>query len=925
MITTVGEAQIVVRANTSAVKADIAATDVDESGALATKAGVAGEDAGAALSSGFGQGAKDIGKDATKAAEAETGKIKGLWNDVGKKASSSLSSFGVPASLLSTNKIAALGIAAIGVAAVKLGADMQKANAAVAANEGISVKAATNVGNAFLDTGGKVEFSGIKQAQAFAQVAGELKATQGQALTTAQSMTFMSSATDLATASGQDLTSTTTTLAGVMQAFQLPVTQAKDAAQTLFNASRDTGVGLDTLASSVERVKGRLGNLSPPLKDLSALMVDLTHNGITGRGALTALQGSYTALAGAATGTSKTNETAKETLKEYGIQVVNARGQLTPMSTIIEKLAPKFKTMTQQQQLQTATLIFGASAAKQMTAVIDAGTASYTKATTAVNQNNTVTKAAAINQDTLSGKIKVLGAAVSDDGTKLGSVLVPALTKVAGAILPVINALVSVVGWFAKGSAAAHGIEIVLASVLAPALIKMGVEATASAAKSVIAFVTMSGSATKTAATVATDTAGIDASLTGVGVSANTMATEVEGADARAALANAGLETSFKTLALTAGATLTGIIAKYGAAGIVIGGLLTAKRDIQNPSSITSKFSLLNALSGTGGETDMAGNPINLTKKQFADLQGAGLSNKNWDKLAAQLTKLNENPKKNADAIAAVLDKIGVRTGGLRAITDQAGLKGGAAGKPKSYFGKDAYIPPVNIAKKAASAGDSAAKKSAADAVKAQTTLSNEVLAAVKMPLAQGAASLKALGVPANKATAVLHDAVKPFTDAVKSLKAAGFTAAEAVRIADAGQAELTKEAKANAAKTKAATAAALKSGADSLTALTVNGIAVSGSIYRAAIGAAYKTQTGANLNGTTGVTPITSAPVAPTPTQSLSRGVVLNIQSGAVQIHPAAGNTTESLAATKSYVDQAFRQLAVELRSGTSGLAVVR
>ena len=50
-------------------------------------------------------------------------------------------------------------------------------------------------------------------------------------------------------------------------------------------------------------------------------MVDLTKNGITGRGATTALQGSYTALAGAATGTSKAN-LLRNRLADYGIQVV---------------------------------------------------------------------------------------------------------------------------------------------------------------------------------------------------------------------------------------------------------------------------------------------------------------------------------------------------------------------------------------------------------------------------------------------------------------------------------------------------------------------------------------------------------------------------------------------------------------------------
>ena len=906
MITTVGEAQIVVRANTAGVKAELASTDLSAGGALASKADTAGADAGAALSSGFGKGAKDIGKDAVKSAETETGKIKGLWNDIGQKASGSLSSLGVPASLLSGPKVAALGIAAIGAASVKLAIDMQTANASIATSENITVKAATNVGNAFLNTAGKAEYSGIKQAQAFSQVAGELKSIQGQALTTAQSTTFMNNAMDLAAASGNDLTTSTQTLAGVMQAFQVPVSQAAGAAQTLFNASRATGIGIDTLAASVERVKGRLGTLAPPLKDLSALMVDLTHNGITGRGALTALQGSYTALAGAATGTTKTNITARDTLKEYGIQVVNAKGQITPMSTIIEKLGPKFKTMTQQQQLATATLIFGASAAKQMTAVLDAGTNSYNKATTAVNQNNTVTKASAIEQQTLQGKMAILGAAVSDDGTKLGSVLVPALTKVAGAILPVINGLVDVVGWFAKGSTEAHAVEAVIATILAPALIKMGATAVAQAARSVIAFVTMSGGATTMADKVAVQTGLADTSIATIGTTTAETA-GVVGTETKAM--GASFLSLLNPISIAVAAAILGRKQIVGAINDISNSVFGT---VNNSAQFQQKYDAQAALDKNS--------PSKLSALNKFDTKAAKLFGFSFTPDSKTSLDTNTKAVSALSASYAAAYKHSVATHGTAQYQRQV----------------DAYIAPPNTvaikaaaaaAKKAASASASAAKKSAADAVKAQTTLTSEVVTAIKMPFAKGVEQLKALGVPANKATQALHDAVKPFTDSVKALEKAGFTAAESVKIADAGQAELQKEAKAAAAKAKAAVKAATTATTGSLTALMVNGIAVSGSVYRAAIGAAYKTQTGANLNGTNASTPIgfMSAPVAPTPTRSLSRGVVLNIASGAINIHPAPGNDAASLNATKTYIDQALRQLAAELRGGTSGLAVVR
>jgi TP901 family phage tail tape measure protein len=773
---------------------------------------------------------------------------------------------------------------------------MQKADASIATSEGVSVKAATNIGNAFLDTGGKVEFSGIKQAQAFSLVAGELKTTEGQALSTAQATTFMTSAMTLATATGTDLSDTTSTLAGVMQAFQLPLAQTASASNVLFNASRATGQGIDTLATSLEKTRSKLGETSPPLSQLTALIVDMTKAGITGRAALTGVNTAMTGLLGAATGTTKANLAANATLKQYGVNAVQANGQLTPMSTIIEKLAPKFATMTQAQQLATSSIIFGSSAAKQMTAVIDAGTVSFTKSTTAVNQNNAVTKAAAIQQGTLSGQLHILSAAVSDDGTKLGQVLIPALTDVAKAIVPVITGFTDVVGWFIKGSAGAHLVEAAIATVLAPALIKMGATAVAQAARSVVAFITMRDSATTTANVIDADMVRAEAGVQGLAdettAAAGTVAVEGAeiGASFTAMLGPIGIATAAIVLfhnkisaALTDFAKYTGLTAAGNAVNNALGGLTGSVTS----GNIQSRYD--QALKGVKNQKEL------------------DILNKGFDEMG---TLLNANLTTQNKYLATA-------------------LKGGPLGHQfgpstftdtKTAINKqlDAYIPPANTAaekaaaaakKKAAEAATKAVTTAASAAVKAQTTLSNEVLAAVKMPLAKGVEQLKALGVPANKATQVLKDAVKPFTDAVTSLEKAGFTAAEAVKIADAGQAELTKEAKANAAKTKAATAAALKAGADSLTALTVNGIAVSGSIYRAAIGAAYKTQTGSSINaiGTS------------TTAQQPGTNVLLQVHPGAIVVHTTKGDDMNTI------LDKVLRQLSTELRSGTSGLAVIR
>ena len=448
MALVVGEAEVIVRANTAGLDAEIASSGDAGLASLSTKAEKGGEDAGLALSGGVDKGTKDVLKKTESDVEKSTGRMSGLMNDFGSKAKSSLSGLGVPESLLSGPAVAAVAFGAVAAGAIDLGVKMQKANASIAASSGISIKAATQIGDAFETTAGKSEHSAIDMATAFAPVAGQLKLVEGHALTSAQALQFMNTASTLATASGQDLGTTTATLAGVLQAFQLNASQAADASNILFNASNATGQGIDTLATSMEKLRAKLGDTAPPMSELAALTVDMTKNGITGRAAVTGLNGAVTSLGAAAAGSTTAGQKSEAALQSLGVSAKTASGQLTPMSEIIDKLGPKFATMTQAQQIATATTIFGSSAAKAMTAVIDAGTKSYDLSAQAVTRHNAVTQAASQQEHTLSGTFDTLKATVSDFGAQLGTALMPILQQLMG----VVTQLVPVIGSLLRGA-----------------------------------------------------------------------------------------------------------------------------------------------------------------------------------------------------------------------------------------------------------------------------------------------------------------------------------------------------------------------------------------------------------------------------------------------------------------------------------------
>ena len=162
----VGTAEVLVTANTAGMAESIKAESSGAFTTLSSDAETAGEDAGSKLSSGMSKGTSGI--------------------------KSVLSSLGVPEALMGGWAVLGLAVVGVGVEALHLGSQMQAADAAIAVASGSSVKSATAIGNAFLSTAGTTEFSGQTIAKAYASVAGQLKATEGQTLSTSSAMTGVS-------------------------------------------------------------------------------------------------------------------------------------------------------------------------------------------------------------------------------------------------------------------------------------------------------------------------------------------------------------------------------------------------------------------------------------------------------------------------------------------------------------------------------------------------------------------------------------------------------------------------------------------------------------------------------------------------------------------------------------------------------------
>lgn len=508
----------------------------------------AGEDAGVALGAGLGTGADGAYKDVSGRWHNSSGKFiseteatgglagaglrdgledgtTGIEDDlgsVGKRSGTALSkgaesglsgikgmlgNLGVPKALLGGWGELGLAVVGVGALAVDLGKKMQSADAAIAVASGSSIKSATAIGNAFLDTAGKSEFSGEEQASAYAAVAGQLKSVEGHTLDVKDATGFMTAAGDLATATHTSLASATAAVAASMQSFQTGAKGAAGVSGILLEASNATGGSVTSVGAALDKVKTKLGGMSPPLGQLAGLLVDLTDHGETGRAAMTALSGTFTAFlkpasdvatatnnlkvttdalpaslqglakqyqAGALNGTQLTKmtdglsssqktlwsnfttasaaaQTAASAQAKMGISATTTSGQLKPMSAIIGELHDQIKGMTTAQAIAKLTADGFSNASAKLVATVQAGPAAYDKATAAVTKAGAAHAAAVIQSHTLSVEIKTIKAEAEDWATKLGEKLMPILGDLMGIIAKIIPIVAGFIGAFMKG------------------------------------------------------------------------------------------------------------------------------------------------------------------------------------------------------------------------------------------------------------------------------------------------------------------------------------------------------------------------------------------------------------------------------------------------------------------------------------------
>jgi TP901 family phage tail tape measure protein len=368
----------------------------------------------------------------------------------------------------SLSRAVALTSLAIGAIAVfetsKMGLAYDDVTTKISATANLSSKAATQITNAFLHTSNSVTFSGQAIATAFQPVSGQLQSITHGSLNAASSMTFMNAAMNLSTASGDALSVSVSSVADVLQTYSLGVDKASYVSNIFFNTSRLTATSTTELASAMDSMHARLGQLVPSLADTSGLLYDLAQHGVSGSRGIRMATGAIMTLMSRTPGVNSMLEVMGLSVNSF----IGPNGKFIGMANAIGVLQPALEKIKSSLRITAEQALFGAGAAEAFGKTVLAGPIAYDKSREAVLRHNAVQLAAEKVTKSLQGQVELLRKDFDNMGTTIGKTVLPVLVGMGKWMIdnkPIMIALAVLIGTVLVAAFVAWGVSLALAAI----------------------------------------------------------------------------------------------------------------------------------------------------------------------------------------------------------------------------------------------------------------------------------------------------------------------------------------------------------------------------------------------------------------------------------------------------------------------------
>lgn len=244
-------------------------------------------------------------------------------------------------------------------------------------------------------------------------------------LTAEQSASALAPAMNLAAGEGGDLDTVSAGLVATINGFQGSFDEASRYADVFANACNNSALDVNSLSEAMSIAAPIFKTAGYSVEDAALYMGVMANNGIDANKAATSLKTGMARLL-------SPTEDAADWMATLGINMTNADGTMKDTITIQKELHDAFSTLSEAQQIQAASSIFGKNQMAPWLALINTAPESVNELSTSLMAEGTASQMASDMMSGFGGAIEKLKSSIDVASVSLGEALAPTIEKVVG-------------------------------------------------------------------------------------------------------------------------------------------------------------------------------------------------------------------------------------------------------------------------------------------------------------------------------------------------------------------------------------------------------------------------------------------------------------------------------------------------------------
>lgn len=311
-----------------------------------------------------------------------------------------------------------LPVLAIGTAAVTTGNDFEAQMSRVQAIAGATGDELEQLTEQAMNLGAETTFSASQVAEGMENLA-------SAGFTTQEIMEAMPGLLDLAASSGSDLATSSEIAASAIRGFGLEASSSAHIADVFAEASARTNAQVEDMGYAMKYIAPVANTMGLKIEEVAAAIGIMSDAGIKGEQAGTTLRGALTRL-------TKPTDKMIGVMEELGISFYDNEGKMKSLTEMISMLQDATKDLTDEQEQNALTTLFGTESLSGMVALINRGSKDLDDMTKSFEDCDGAAQDMADTMlDNTKGALESLSGSLESAGIAIQKALAPEIKKLA--------------------------------------------------------------------------------------------------------------------------------------------------------------------------------------------------------------------------------------------------------------------------------------------------------------------------------------------------------------------------------------------------------------------------------------------------------------------------------------------------------------